>query len=122
VDAELEALWTSAARVRELVLENADRSSSLVASLSAAVELLEGRVDTAAANRVRWATLLALVAALSHFSELNTELELLRSGRNADMREDQVDALWTQVCVASDSLASHVLPSIPHNPHDGMGE
>jgi hypothetical protein len=122
VDVKLEALWTSAAWVRELVLDNDDGPSSLGASLSVAVELLKGRVNTAAANGVRWVTLSMLVAALSHFSELDAKLELLRSRRNADLRDDQVDALWTRVRVASDSLASHVLPSIPHNPPDGTGE
>jgi hypothetical protein len=42
VDAELQALWTSATRVRNLVLDNTDGSSSLAASMSTAVELLEG--------------------------------------------------------------------------------
>jgi hypothetical protein len=34
-----------------------------------------------------------LVAALSHFPELKSEMELLLSGRNADLIEDQADAL-----------------------------
>jgi hypothetical protein len=63
-----------------------------------------------------------MVATLSHFLELDSELEILRSGCNADITEDQVDALWTQVCVASDSLASHVPSSISRSPPDGMGE
>jgi hypothetical protein len=92
VDAELEALWSSAARVRELVLDNADGSSSLAASLSMAVELLEDWVDAMATNGVRWGTQSALVAALSHFPELDTELELLGSRRNGDLTKDQVDA------------------------------
>jgi hypothetical protein len=66
------------------VLDGANESSSLVVSLSTA----------AAANGVRWETRSVLVAALSHFSELETKLELLRSGRNTDLMEDQVDALW----------------------------
>jgi hypothetical protein len=41
-----------------------------------------------------------------------TELELLSSGRNADLTEDQVDTLWTEACPASDSPASYVLPSV----------
>jgi hypothetical protein len=36
-----------------------------------------------------------LVAALSHFLELDSELELLGSGCNADLMKDQVDAFWT---------------------------
>jgi hypothetical protein len=42
VDAELEALRTSATRVRDLVLDNVDGPSSLAASLFVALELLEG--------------------------------------------------------------------------------
>jgi hypothetical protein len=42
VDAKLGALQTSVAHVRDLVLGNADGSSSLTPSLSMAVELLEG--------------------------------------------------------------------------------
>jgi ABC-type amino acid transport substrate-binding protein len=51
------------------------------------VELLEGRIDAAAANRS------VLVASLSHFPELKYEMELLGSGRNADLTKDQADAL-----------------------------
>jgi hypothetical protein len=36
-----------------MVLDNVDRSSSLVASLSMVVELFKGRIDTTAVNRVR---------------------------------------------------------------------
>jgi hypothetical protein len=56
VDAELGALWTSTARVQDMVLGNADGPSSLVASLSMVVELLEGRIDTVATNGVCWGT------------------------------------------------------------------
>jgi hypothetical protein len=38
-------------------------------------------------------TLSMLAAALSHFLELGTEIELLRSERNGDLTEDQVDAV-----------------------------
>jgi hypothetical protein len=40
-------------RVWDLVLDNADGSSSLAASTSMVVELLEGRIDAATANGVR---------------------------------------------------------------------
>jgi hypothetical protein len=63
-----------------------------------------------------------LVVALSHFPELETELELLRSGHNVDLTEDHVDALWIQACPTLNSLSSHILPSIAHNPLDGAGE
>jgi hypothetical protein len=39
---EFEALWTLAAQVLDLVLDWADGSSSLAASLSMAMELLDG--------------------------------------------------------------------------------
>jgi hypothetical protein len=58
---------------------------------------------------------------LSHFPELEHELELLRSRRNADLMEDQADALWAQVLTASDSLVSHALPLVARNPLDGEG-
>jgi hypothetical protein len=57
-----------------------------------------------------------LVVVLSHFSELKSELELLRSERNADLIEDRANALWTQVRTASDFLASHVPPSGARSP------
>jgi hypothetical protein len=122
VNAELEALQTSAEQVRDLVLGNIDELSSLAASLSAVVELLEGLVDTTAANGVRWVTRSALVAALSHFLELETELELLMSGHNADLIGDQAYALWTRVHAASDLLVSHVSPSVARSPPDSAGE
>jgi hypothetical protein len=52
VDAELEALWPSAVQVWVMVLHRADCPSSLVASLSTAAELLEGRVNAVATNGV----------------------------------------------------------------------
>jgi hypothetical protein len=88
VDAELEALRTSVTRVRDLVLDNVNGPSSLAASRSMVTELLEGRIDTATANGVRWVTQSVLVAALSHFLELKTELELLKFEHNADLTED----------------------------------
>jgi hypothetical protein len=84
-----------AARVWDLVLDNTDKSSSLATSLSTAVELIKGRIDSTTANRVRWGTRSALVATLSHFLEMKSELELLGCGHNADLTEDQADALWS---------------------------
>jgi hypothetical protein len=63
---------------------------------------------------------LALVAALLHFLELEPELELLGSGHNVNLTEDQADAHWAQVRAASDWLALHVPPSVAHSPPDGM--
>jgi hypothetical protein len=82
-----------------------------------AIELLEGQVKAAAANGVPWGTQSALVAALSYFPGQ----ELLRSRHNMDLTEDQEDALWAWVHVASDSLASHVPPSVARSPPDGTG-
>jgi hypothetical protein len=117
----MEALLASAARVRDLVPDGANWSSPLAVSLSLVAELHEGRIDTAATNRVRWGTQLVLVATLSHFLELGTEVELLRSGRNVDLTENQVNALWTQGRLASDSLASYVLPLVACGSPNGAG-
>jgi hypothetical protein len=122
MDAELEALQTMAAWVRDLVLDEANGPSSLVAPLSPVVEPLGGRIDAAAANGVCWGTWSALVASLSHFSGLTIELELLGFGHNAVLAEDQVDALWIQACPASDSLASFILPSVARGSPDGARE
>jgi hypothetical protein len=105
-----------------MVLGNADGPSSLAASLSMVVELLDGRIDTAATNGVRWGTGTMLVTALSHFLELKSELELLGSGQNADLTDDQANALWTLVSMALDSQASLVRSSIARNPPDDVGE
>jgi hypothetical protein len=61
--------------------------------LSSAAKLLEGHIGPVVSNGVCWGTLSTLDAALSQFSELEIELELLGSGRNADLIEDQVVAL-----------------------------
>jgi hypothetical protein len=111
VDVELKDLRTLAARVQDLVLGSADWPSSLVASMSIAVELLEDRINAAATNGVRWGSCSMLVTAVSHFPGLKTELEVLGSGCNADLTEDEADALWTGVSTSSDSLASYV-PSL----------
>jgi hypothetical protein len=93
VDVELEALWTLATWFKDFVLDQAEGPSSLAASLSTAVELLEGWVNATAVNGVCWGTRSALVTALSHFPELEAELELHRSVCNAAMLEDLVDVL-----------------------------
>jgi hypothetical protein len=62
-----------------------------------------------------------LAATLSHFPELDTKLETLGSGRNTDLTEGWVDAFWTQVRAASDSVVSHVFPLVPRSPPDGDG-
>jgi hypothetical protein len=104
------------------VLDNADGSSSLAASMFTIMELLEGWIDTVAVNGVYWGSHSALVAAVSHFPELRSKLELLRSGRNADRIEDEADDLWTWVRAASNLLAPYVPSSVAHDPPDGVGE
>jgi hypothetical protein len=115
-------LWTSVALVRHLVLDGADGSSSLSVSLFVVAELLEGCVNATNTNGVHWGTRSALVAALWHFLELGAELDVLRSRHNADLMEDQMGPLWIQACPASDSMASHILPSVARGPPDGAGE
>jgi hypothetical protein len=109
-------MWMSAALLRVLVLSNVDGPSSQVMSLSIVVDEVEGQINTMATNGVRWGTRFTLVAALSHFLELKSELELLRFGQNADLSDDQMDALWPLVSVASDSLASLVPSSLARDP------
>jgi hypothetical protein len=75
-----------------------------------------------AANGVCSGTQSTLVIAMSHFPELKSELEVLRSRRNADLTGDQADALWTRVHVALDSLALHVPPTPARSPPDGAEE
>jgi hypothetical protein len=88
VDTKLEELQSSATRVWDFVLGNVDESSSLAASLSVVVELLEGCIDASTANGVHWGTRSALVVTLSHFPELEIKLEQLRSTCNADLTDD----------------------------------
>jgi hypothetical protein len=49
-------------------------------------------------------------------------MEVHGFGRSAGLIEDEVDALWSQVRTATDSLASHVPSSVAHNPPNGAGE
>jgi hypothetical protein len=122
VDAEFETLRSSAARVQELVLDGPRGTSSLATSLSSAVELIEDCVDAAATNRVCWGGGSALSTFLSCFSELETELELLGFGRNANLMEDQVDALWTMAHQDLESLASFNPLPVTRGSPNGVGE
>jgi hypothetical protein len=90
----------------------------MVASMSTVAEQLEDQIDAAAANGVRWGSRSALVAAVLHFPELKTDLEVLGSRRSADLTKDEADALWTWVRVALDLLASYVPSSVARNPPD----
>jgi hypothetical protein len=84
-DAKLEALWTLAMRVWDLVLGSADGPSSLETSLSVVAELLEGWTDAVDAHRAHWGSCPALVAIVSHFSELEANLEVFGSGCSTDL-------------------------------------
>jgi hypothetical protein len=89
--------------------------------MSTVAELLKGRFDTMTTKGVHWGTRSALITTLSHFLELEVELELLGSGHNATLTEDQVDALWLLAHQISDLLALHVLPLVARGPPDGAG-
>jgi hypothetical protein len=80
------------------------------------VEEVENQISTVAANGIRWGTRSVLLAALSYFPKLELELELLGSRRDAYLSNDQVDALWPFVSVASDLLASLLPSSLPREP------
>jgi hypothetical protein len=122
VNVELEAMWTSATLVQDLVLGDVDTPSSLVASLSMVAELLECWIDTMVTNGVHWGTRSMLVVSLLHFLELKSEVELLRSERNVDLTDDQADALWPSVSPTTNSLASLVPSLFAGDPPDNAGE
>jgi hypothetical protein len=65
---------------------------------------------------------LALTVALLHFPGLEVKLGMLGSGYNADLSSDEMETLWTQTCQASESLSSHVPPSIIRIPPDSAGD
>jgi hypothetical protein len=73
------------------VLDDADGPSSLVASMLAVAEQLESWIDATTANGVHWGSRSALVATVSHFPELDINLEVLRSRCNAGLTEDEVE-------------------------------
>jgi hypothetical protein len=56
-----------------------------------------------------------------HFPELDADLEVLGSERSAGLIDNEVDALWSHMCVAADSLSSHVPSVVAHNPPNGVG-
>jgi hypothetical protein len=47
--------------------------------------------------------------------------KLFGFGHNADLIEDQVDALWTQTCSVVDSLESYALPLVACGSPNGAG-
>jgi prophage DNA circulation protein len=72
VDDELEGFWSSATQVQNMVLGGPTGTSSLVASLSSAAELIKGCINIVAANLVHWGTGSVLASTLSHFLQLET--------------------------------------------------
>jgi hypothetical protein len=119
---EHRALQNSVTRVQDLVLKRSDEAFSLVVALSLTADLIEDHVDAVAANGVHSGAWLALTAILSHFPELERELELLGSEYNADLTEGQLEAFWALPHWASESLSSRVPPSVAHSPTDGAGK
>jgi hypothetical protein len=86
------------------------------------VELVEGRVNAAAINGVNWGARLALTAILSHFPELEIEVELLGSRYNTDPMKDEIEAFCTGTRWASKSLSSRVPSLAARSPPNGDGE
>jgi hypothetical protein len=74
------------------MLYNVDGSSSLTASMFMVVQLFDGRINAAATNGVHWGSCSTFVATVSHFLELKSELELLRSEHNTDVTKDEANA------------------------------
>jgi hypothetical protein len=103
------------------VLGSTGGPSSLATSISTAAEFLEYQIDVAATKKLHWGSHFVLVAAVSHFPKLDTNLEVLGSGCSAGLVEGKVDALWSRVCAALDSLVSHVPSSVARNPPDSIG-
>jgi hypothetical protein len=95
VDVELEVLRSSVARVWDLVLHGAGEPSSLVTSMTVATELFKNWIDAATANGVLWGSHSALVPVVSHFQELDVDLEVVGSRHSVGLIEDEVDALWS---------------------------
>jgi hypothetical protein len=54
------------------------------------------QVSAAARNGVQRGFQLALTTVLSHFPELEVELDLLESSNNADLSCDEMETLWTR--------------------------
>jgi hypothetical protein len=94
-----------------LVLDGVDGLSSLARSLFMVAELLEVRDDTAVANGVLWG-LICVGCCLVAFPKAKNRAGAARSERNANLAEDEADALWTWVSAALDSLASNALLTV----------
>jgi hypothetical protein len=109
-------------QVRDLMLERSGEALSLAAVLFSTVNPIKGHVDAAAANRVHLGAWLALTAVLSHFPELELELELLGFGYNADLVKDEMGVFCISTSRASKSLSLSVPPLVAHSPPDSARE
>jgi hypothetical protein len=117
-----EALRSSATQVWGPVLGRSNGMPLLAVALSPSAELVECRVNAVAINGVPWGARLALTAVLSHFPKPESEMELLGLGYNADLTKDEMEALRTRTCKASESLSSRVPPLATRSPPDYAGE
>jgi hypothetical protein len=59
---------------------------------------------------------------MSHFPELDADLEVLGFRRSTGLIEDEVDVVWSWVRAVADSLVLHVPSSMACNPPDSAGE
>jgi hypothetical protein len=97
--------------VIEWVLGDVGEPSSLVTSLSMVAESLESRIDTAAPMESAGGPIYVGCCLVALF-----EVEV------ADLTDDQANAHWPLVSVASDSLVSLVPSSLVYDPPNGAGE
>jgi hypothetical protein len=84
--------------------------------------VLRNQIYIAATNRVHWGSHSVLVVTVSHFLELDADLEVLGFGGSVGLIDDEVDAIWSRVGAATDSLTSHISSSAADNPPDGAGD
>jgi hypothetical protein len=72
------------------VLGRSTETPSRAVALSPSAEQIEGCVNVVAISRVHRGARLALIAVLSQFPELESELELLGFRNNADLTKDEM--------------------------------
>jgi hypothetical protein len=78
-----------------MVLERTDEAPSLAVALSSTADLMKDHIDAAVTYGVDCGARLELTTVLSHFPELELELELLGSEYNADLTKDEMEVLWS---------------------------
>lgn len=107
-EAELLSVQTSAGRIRDLVLENADGVSSMPQALAMAAERIEDRIEAAAATGARWGARMALTTAVSHFPEVKPDLPVIGDGFNPQLTRGATGLLWAEVSDAAERIASRI--------------